>query len=94
MRKSKISASDMEKRDLLEYERSHKRNRVYKELIPEKDKGWVRLSNGVVFLWHTDRELAEGELRDHVPSGSFVLAIDSKKYAFDLDEFRKWLRWC
>lgn len=107
MRKSKISASEMEERELTEYNRLHKRGRAL-NLARVRDRGWVRLKNNVVMLWPVDKELGktvstitleDGEkltvttYPPYVPDGHFTLEIDGKRHMFDTDEFRKFLRW-
>jgi hypothetical protein len=88
MRKSKLSASEIEAQQLAEHqERSGRRDGF--SMMTIRDRGWVRLSNGSVFEWPVERELGEGEARTHVPEGTFIL--DGKLY--DVDEFRKWQRW-
>lgn len=92
MRKSKISASDMEARELSEYNRRHKRDRAF-DTMKIRDRGWVRLSNGVILHWPVTNPPEELVPRQVVPEGTFMLSIGDQTAVFDLDEFRMWLRW-
>lgn len=89
MRKSKQSAAEIEQLELAESQRRGKRNKVFKSLVPERDRGWVRLSNGSVFQWPVTAPLEELVPRQHVPEGHFML--DGKLY--DYDEFLRYARW-
>jgi hypothetical protein len=61
-------------------------------LMAIRDRGWGRMSNGTVMVWHVDRE-DDGTLRHDVPDDHFMLIIDGKEKMFEAEEFRRWLRW-
>lgn len=85
MRKSKEKALEVEQ---AEFQRRENRNNGL-SLAAIRDRGWVKLTNGSILEWHIDRPFYDGEVRTHVPEGMFML--DRK--LFDVDEFRKFLRW-
>lgn len=87
--------------------RRRSRNQGFKKMH-ERDKGVQLLSNNAVMIWHVPKELNKEEfyfLDDtgqtveivvyppDVPSDSFGLILDGKRYIFNLDEFRRHLRW-
>lgn len=88
MRKSKTTAAEIEAVELAADTRKRKRGEGF-ALMSVRDRGWKRLSNGVLMEWQVDRPLEEYEVRTHVPNGMFKL--DGKMY--DADDFRKYLRW-
>lgn len=74
----------------------------------ERDQYQKVLSNGVMMIWHVDKELNErtDEITmddgrkvsittypPNIPEDKFALVIDGKEHYFDTDEFKKWLRW-
>lgn len=88
----KVSKTDQEKREIEESERTDRRKGGF-ELMKVRDRGYFTMSNGVGILWHTDRELDEGEARRYIKDGSFVLNIEGKEAVFDKEEFMRYLRW-
>jgi hypothetical protein len=85
MRNSKLKALELEQ---AEHEQRQSRNNGL-SLMEVRDRGWYKLDNGSVIEWGVDRPLYNGEVRRHVPEGYFFL--NGKIY--DVDEFRKFLRW-
>lgn len=73
----------------------------------ERDQAVQVLSNGVTMLWHVPKHLNEAkdtididgkevEITTYppsIPEDSFALVMGGKKYLFDLEEFKTWLRW-
>lgn len=91
-RQSKIKAEDALAAELAANERREKRQTGF-DMMPIRDRGYKRLSNGVTILWPTDRKPRDGEAITRVPDGNFVLIVDGKGILFDTDEFRQQLRW-
>lgn len=91
-RQSKIKAEDALAAELAANDRKEKRKTGF-DMMPIRDRGYKRLSNGVTILWPTDRELEDGETITRVPDGKFVLIVDGEYIPFDTDEFRQQLRW-
>lgn len=92
MRKSKISAEEMEASLLAEDKRKKDRANAF-GLMSVRDRGWVELQNGAVMEWPVVAEPEDYVPRSVIPEGSFLLHIKGETYAFDTDEFRKFLRW-
>lgn len=88
----KTTLNDQEVTEVDEYKRRDRRNNAF-GLMRTRDRGWVRLKNGAIFEWPTDRSLEEGEVRTHVPKGHFLLTINGKTTLFDADEFGMYTRW-
>ena len=104
MQKAKLTFEDIEQAEKAAAARRSKRNSVFKGIMKDRDRGWFRLSNGVVMLWPVPGEWSESlvledgsELRtwtgNHVPEGHFVLKVGDEERMFDAEEFRKCLRW-
>ena len=87
-----VTKTDQEKAEIEASERSDGRNGGL-ALGKVRDRGYYRMSNGVGIVWHSDRELQEGEARRIIPDGKFVLNIEGKEALFDKEEFMRWLRW-
>lgn len=85
MRNSKLKAAELEQ---AEFDERQSRNNGL-SMMAIRDRGWARLSTGQVMEWPVGRELEEGVPRRQIPEGMFFL--DDKPY--DVDEFRKFLRW-
>lgn len=92
MRKSKISSEDAYAAEVAAADRKEKRKTGF-SMMSIRDKGYQRLSNGVIMLWPTDRELEDGETITRVPDGKFVLIVNGEYIPFDTDDFRQSLRW-
>lgn len=107
MRNTKLTADEIHAAEEASENRRLSRGQGFKKMH-ERDKAVQLLSNGAVMLWHVPRELGKqqsnftgenGEIVEvvvyppEIPEDSFGLIIDGKKYLFNLDEFRKWLRW-
>lgn len=94
-RKSKLTASEIEEAEKASEERRQSRNLGFQKMY-ERDAVSRTLSNGITMLWHVDPELVKlpaGGLWPTIPEDKFMLLIDGKEHYFDLDEFRKSLRW-
>lgn len=94
MRKSHLSASEIEAEELEEYNRKRTRKRGY-SMMSVRDRGYSILNNGVKIVWPVAGEWSEeqGGIQTKsgtgVPTGHFKL--DGKLY--DADDFRRFLRW-
>ncbi len=106
-RHTKLTQEEILEAEKASDNRHHSRNQGYAKMH-ERDKAVQLLSNGATMVWHVPKELNKSEsrfLRDdgtvenitvyppEIPEDCFGLIIDGKRYLFDLDEFRKWLRW-
>ena len=88
MRKSQRKAAEIEAEELTEFKRRSKRDRVYKEVLPERERGWGRLidydkGRDVRMEWFTDR----------FPGNKFGLRIGGQLLVLDAEEVRRYLRW-
>lgn len=107
MRTSQITAEEIEAAERAAADRRDSRNRGFAKMH-ERDQAVKRLSNGVTMIWHVDRELGKqvstytneaGEEVEvtlyppNIPSDCFALEIEGKTHLFNLEEFRRWLRW-
>lgn len=90
MRKSTLDPQEVLERD--EFERTQYR-KAGLDLMPVRDKGAAKLSNGVIIAWHTDRPLDDGEARGYVPDGHFTLTMNNRTLLFNVEEFNKYTRW-
>lgn len=65
------------------------------KLMPVRDRGYARMSNGTIALWHGKPWVNEvGVVNGQdVPPGTFGIRIEGKNYLFDAEELRKYLRW-
>ena len=91
-RKSKLTAEEIQAAEMAEDDRKKNRNNGF-SLMDIRDRGWARLNNGIIIVWHTDKPLNNGEVRDYIPPGHFALHLDKEKYIFEADDFQKFLRW-
>lgn len=93
MRKSTLTQEEVLAAEKAADNRRRSRKQGFDKMY-ERDQHWKRLSNGVVMLWyvHPDQRPL-GIAYENIPEDSFALVIDGKKYVFNLEEFRKWLRW-
>lgn len=93
MRKSNLTADDIWAAEKAADDRKRTR-KTGLDMIPIRDQGATRLSNGVLFGWSVPMDKREpGVAYPHVPEGHFVLEIDGKRHLFNADEFAKWTRW-
>lgn len=58
------------------------------KLLPVRDRGWARMSNGLSVHWNT--KYANPAL---VPPGDFGIMIEGKVYRFDAEELQRFVRW-
>lgn len=85
---------EIQQAEQAEDDRRTGRNKGYR-LMRDRDRGWARLSNGVLIQWRIPDPLSTDQLPDYymfparVPAG--MVAIDGKLY--DAEDLRKWLRW-
>lgn len=87
----KAPKSEQEQAEIAAAERKDQRKSGF-ELMHVRDRGWGTMSNGVTMLWHVDEE-KRPMVYDYVPDNHFALVVEGKKYLFDGEEFRRWLRW-
>lgn len=107
MRQSRLTFEEIQAAEQASEKRRQSRNQGFRKMH-DRDRAHQKLSNGITMLWHVDRELNKDESHivredgtvvditvypQDVPEECFGLVIDGKRYLFDLDEFRKWLRW-
>ena len=107
MRTTKLTADEIYAAEKAASDRRDSRNRGFAKMS-ERDQSVQVLSNGVTMLWHVNKELRkqEGEVIIggvpvevttyrglDIPEDSFALKIDGKIHMFNLEEFRRWLRW-
>lgn len=93
MRKSQLTATEIQAAEEAQDNRRSSRRNGF-SMMPERDRGWRRLKNGTVILWHVPEEKREEwVVYQHVPEGHFALDINGKIYGFELDDFQKGLRW-
>jgi hypothetical protein len=85
---TKLTAADIEQAEQAQANRKQKRNYAFRAMH-DRDRGWARLSNGVIIEWHTNTPLEEYVPRKRIQPGTILL--DGKHY--DVEEVRKWLRW-
>jgi hypothetical protein len=93
MRQSKITPDEIEAAEKAADERKSRRGMGF-SLMNVRDRGWVRLNTGHIMCWHVKRPLEDGENRQNVPNGHFVIKTDKEDIMFEADEFQKYLRWC
>lgn len=105
MKKTNLTFEEIQTAEKAADDRRKSRKTGFEKMI-ERDESMHRLSNGVVMLWHVNRDLmypyisgtdSEGQeykvYQPTVPEDSFGLSIDGKVYLFNLEEFRRSLRW-
>lgn len=85
---------EIQQAEQAESDRRTGRNNGYR-LARDRDRGWARLSNGVIMEWRIPDPVVKGGLSDYyplprkVPEG--MVALDGKLY--DTEDLRKALRW-
>lgn len=92
MRKSKLTAADIEAAEQAADSRRTARNQGF-SLMEIRDRGWMEIANGAIVEWPTDTELTEYVPRRIIPEGHFVINMGKESALFDADDFRKVLRW-
>ena len=86
MRQSKQTAQEIEQIERAEADQRSSRNRGL-SMMEIRDRGWVNLSNGIKMFWDAEDSPVM------VPGNHFLLQVGGRRYCFDAEEFRKWLRW-
>lgn len=90
--------SEQEVADLNEFNRQQTRKGGL-DLIPVRDRGVAKLSNGATVYWHhPKRETEEVNgvsmvITAKVPDNHFGIVVDDKMITFNAEELRKYLRW-
>lgn len=93
MRKSKLTAEEIEAAEMAADERKQNRKNGF-SLADIRDRGWTRLSNGVIMEWWVEKEKRQEYIAyPNIPQGKFMLTIDGRSVVYDADDFRKFLRW-
>lgn len=106
MRTSNITAEEIQAAEKASEDRRRSRSQGF-DKMHERDRAYQQLSNGTTMLWHVNKELIKQEGTTEVggkvvdvkiypptiPEDSFALVIEGKTHLFNLDEFRRWLRW-
>lgn len=96
MRQSTYSQAEVA--DLDEFKRKETRKGGL-DLIPVRDRGVARLSNGTTVYWHhpkRETETVNGVsmvINPKVPDNHFGIEIDGKLVIFNAEELMKHLRW-
>lgn len=89
--KPKLTGSDILEAEKAAAERQENRKSGY-SMVHIRDQGGHRLENGTVIYWPVPN--AENSFQSRpMRKGTFILDIDGKKTVFDVEEFRKWIRW-
>lgn len=89
---TKLTAADIQQAEQAQANRKQKRSQAFR-VMHDRDRGWHRLSNGALIEWHTNTPLEEYVPKTRIEPGTFLLTIEGKRAVFDVEEFRKWLRW-
>jgi hypothetical protein len=89
--------SEQEKLEIEAAERTDRRKGAFK-YMNIRDRGWGQINDlhnkrSAVMHWHVSVPLEEGVPRRQVPDGVFTLDVAGQVIAFDVEEFRKLLRW-
>jgi hypothetical protein len=96
VRKSKISAEEIEEIEFAEFDRRQVRGKGL-DLMSVRDRGWGHIRDhrgrALTMSWHVNAPPQEGIARNNIPPGMFMLEGDGIRVMFDADEFRKFLRW-
>lgn len=107
MRNTNLTADEIFAAEKAADDRRRSRNQGFAKMH-ERDQAVQLLSNGATMLWHVNQEdnkntssftREDGTVVEmvvyppEIPEDSFGLLLDGKKYIFNLEEFRKWLRW-
>ena len=96
-RNTTLSAQEITEMD--EMKQKDTRNKGLK-LMPVRDRGWMRLSNGAIVYWHhparETEQTADGIsfiIKPKVPDNHFGIEVEGKLTIFDAEELRRYLRW-
>jgi hypothetical protein len=95
MRKSTLTQEEIFAAEKAADDRRQSRNQGFIKMY-ERDSVMRHLSNGTTMLWHVDPKqvkMPPGGVWPNIPEDSFMLIVDGKEHLFNLEEFRKWLRW-
>ncbi len=87
----KAPKSEQEKAEIEAAERQDRRKDGF-GLMAIRDRGWGRMSNGVVMVWPVN-DPVDKTIVNGVPDNHFLLDIKGNKYLFEAEEFRRFLRW-
>lgn len=90
-RKSKQSAEQIEEQEYTDWNRAHKRKKVYRSgIMDERDRGWARLRSNkeVIMKWNLPDTGGELVFGLHIRDGKY-----SDTIYIDAEEFRRYLRW-
>ena len=96
MRKSTLSEQEIAEFD--EFQKKEARNAGL-ALVPVRDRGVAKLSNGVTVYWHhpkREHEEVNGITTYSTPrvaDGKFGIEVDGKLVVFNAEELMKHLRW-
>lgn len=97
----KTTYSEQEIAELDETRKKEARSSGLK-LMPVRDRGMARLSNGITVRWHTSTppkvmyETKHGDITvidPNVTDGDFVIEHEHGRLIFNAEELRKYLRW-
>jgi len=96
MRKSKLTAQELEESELAEHQQRQQRNGGF-SIRSVRDRGWGHIidkksNHRCSILWHVDNRIP-GVYYSGVPAGRIVLVSDGKEMVFNVDELQKLLRW-
>jgi len=95
MRLDDLTVDEMLKAEKDAEDRKQSRKAGYEKML-ERDAVMHTLSNGVVMLWSVDPKMVKlpsGGVWPNIPEDMFALVIDGKEHYFDVNEFKKWVRW-
>ena len=95
----KTSLSNQEIAELDEFNKGQTRKSGL-DLIPVKERGFARLSNGAKVYWHhtpRDSEPSQDGIvtvaSPRVPDNHFGIEYKGELITFNSEELRRWLRW-
>lgn len=88
MRKSQRKAAEIEAEELTDFRRRSKRNRVYREIVPERERGWGRLKD-----YNKGTEVIMDWTPEKFPDNHFGIKLAGKLVVLDAEELRRYLRW-
>lgn len=92
MRKSRLTADEIEATERAADERKYRRGMGF-DLMSVRDRGWADIGNGMIMEWPVDRTPADYEARSVVPPNHFILRTNKETLMLNADDFRKYLRW-
>lgn len=93
MRKTKLTMDEILTAEKAADNRKRSRKQGF-DKMHERDQHWKRLSNDTIMLWYVHPDQRNpGLAYEFIPEDGFALIIGGKKYVYDTEEFRRWLRW-